>query len=216
MRNEYYDEHEQGEAVKKWLKDNGASILMGVALGVGALFGWRYWQQAEETGKLDAAYAYERLLMDVDEGAEPTRELLERFYERHENEAYATLAALQLATRATGQQNYQEAIALLEFAVSNGQPPSMRPVAGLRLARLQLQTGQLSQALATVDRFDDNPFDAAASEIRGDILLAQGERAAAREAYEYALDNFAGGDRALLQMKIDDLAVADNESTDAT
>ena len=40
----YASEEEQVQAIKKWGKENGPGIIAGLILGLGALFGWRYWQ----------------------------------------------------------------------------------------------------------------------------------------------------------------------------
>jgi predicted negative regulator of RcsB-dependent stress response len=37
----YTTEDQQVEALKRWWKENAKSILLGVALGLAAVFGWR-------------------------------------------------------------------------------------------------------------------------------------------------------------------------------
>ena len=37
---EIYDAHEQGEIVKKWLRENGSAIVMGLVIAFGGLFGF--------------------------------------------------------------------------------------------------------------------------------------------------------------------------------
>ncbi len=205
MRNEYYDDYEQAEAVKKWLKENGLAIFTGIALGLGALFGWRYWEGYAAGKRAEAARAYEQLVADLGAGREASAEVLESFRKEHQNAAFIGLAALELSAKAISERNLDEAMRLLEIASQSAEPPAMRQVAGLRLARVQLQAGQIDRSLATIDRFDDGGFAALAAEIRGDALLAKGDREGAREAYRYALDNLSGGDRSVLQMKLDDL-----------
>ncbi|MFK7955520.1 MAG: YfgM family protein [Lysobacterales bacterium] len=207
MRNEYYDDHEQGEAVKQWLKTNGMSIFMGIALGIGGLYGWRFWQSSQQTAREQASSAYQQLLIDVDGEIEATRELLDQFRQRSDSDAYATLAAFSLAGQAVADRNYTEAVSLLQFAEQSGQPMELRPIAGLRIARVLLQNGQLAEAMSAVQRHSSDHHRALAEEIRGDILLAQGNNSAAQQAYQSALDNLSGGDRSMLQMKLDNLAV---------
>ncbi len=210
MRNEYYDEHEQAEAVKQWIKDNGLSIFAGIALGMGALFGWRSWQSSLEAGRVEAAQGYEQLVSRLDQGEEATFDVVNGFLAEYDNAAFATLAALKAAQLAVEARNLDEASRLLTYAAEQGEPPQVRQVAGLRLARVQLQTGQLDLAAATVDQHDGPGFEGIAAEIRGDILLAQGDAQGAREAYQAALDNGAG-DRGLLDMKLNDLAMLEPE-----
>jgi predicted negative regulator of RcsB-dependent stress response len=39
----YETDDEKVEAIKAWWKENGVAIVMGVAIGLGAIVGWRYW-----------------------------------------------------------------------------------------------------------------------------------------------------------------------------
>ena len=40
----YKTEDEQWEAVRQWWRENGMSAVFGIVLGLGAIFGWRWWQ----------------------------------------------------------------------------------------------------------------------------------------------------------------------------
>lgn len=39
----YENEHDQVDAIKRFFAENGKALVVGVILGVGALIGWRYW-----------------------------------------------------------------------------------------------------------------------------------------------------------------------------
>ena len=41
---ELLSEDEQVEAIKQWLKKNGPGIVAGIAIGLAAIGGWRWWQ----------------------------------------------------------------------------------------------------------------------------------------------------------------------------
>ena len=58
MAVELYDDIEQAERVKQWLRDNGSGIVIGLLLAFGGIFGFRYWQQYQMQEKLDAAAYY--------------------------------------------------------------------------------------------------------------------------------------------------------------
>ena len=49
------DEHEQSERVRSWLRNNGAGLLGGVALGLAVILGWQWWQK-DQAGKKEQAY----------------------------------------------------------------------------------------------------------------------------------------------------------------
>jgi len=38
------DEHEQSERVRSWVRSNALGLIGGVALGLGAIAGWQWWQ----------------------------------------------------------------------------------------------------------------------------------------------------------------------------
>lgn len=51
-----FNTHDQGEAVKKWLQENGSAIVMGLVIAFGGLFGFKQWQAWQETSKQQASY----------------------------------------------------------------------------------------------------------------------------------------------------------------
>jgi len=59
---DYYNEQEQWERVKQWLRENGLWIILGILLGLGALAGWRWWEQRVETRHQSASAAYGLML----------------------------------------------------------------------------------------------------------------------------------------------------------
>lgn len=59
------DEHEQSERVRSWLRKNGASILGGVVIAIGAIAGWQ-WYQKDQGGKLASANVeYQKALVGL-------------------------------------------------------------------------------------------------------------------------------------------------------
>ncbi len=58
--------------------------------------------------------------------------------------------------------------------------------ARLRLARVQLAQGRYDDALATLDAVAEPSVEPRVLELRGDVKLAQGEKAAALEAWRKA------------------------------
>lgn len=208
MANEYLDDYEQAEAVKRWLRDHGGAILIGIALALAGLFGFRYWQDFQGSQRVAAAQSYRDLTAALAAGNRAP-ELLEQFEAAHGDSPFVAFAALALAKAAGEAGDLEAAARHLARAAEMARPEALRPVAGLRLARVQLAQGELDAALATVERYGEGAFAGLAAEIRGDILVAKGDRAGARAAYALALEKFdAGGDRNLLEMKLDDLAGA--------
>ena len=66
MAFEVLDEHEQGELVQKWLRENVLTILVGVGLGLVLIFGWQQWRSHRARHDLEAATQYEVLSTDAE------------------------------------------------------------------------------------------------------------------------------------------------------
>ena len=48
-------DEEQGEALKRWLVQNGLGLLIAVGVGVGSVLGYQQWQQYQINQQSDAA-----------------------------------------------------------------------------------------------------------------------------------------------------------------
>ena len=62
---EQYTDDERVEDLKKWWKENGASIIVGIALGVMAIFGWRYWNSYRDAQAETASRAYDAFIEKI-------------------------------------------------------------------------------------------------------------------------------------------------------
>ena len=86
-------------------------------------------------------------------------------------------------------------------------------VARTRLAAVQMQQNKLSDALASLNVDYPKHFTAAFEELKGDIHAANGDRDAAREAYQRAQTaEPPAPDSQFLQQKLDDLGGASANS----
>jgi predicted negative regulator of RcsB-dependent stress response len=204
-----FNTHDQGEAVKKWLQENGSAIVMGLVIAFGGLFGFKQWQAWQETSKQQASYEYELLNTQLAQNQlDAAMDHFQTLRDEHGKSPYASMAALSMA-RARLEVNQPElAIGLYEFVVENGYPKAMRVVARERLARVLLDQGQAEQALQMLDGAEDiSGFEARFAEVRGDILFAQGRTQEAIAAYQESLEALeaGAGDRAKLVMKLESM-----------
>lgn len=207
MADEYFNEHEQGEAVKKWLKENGGAILMGLIIAFGGLFGFRQWQGWEENQKQRASAEFEIMSQLLDENQmDAAMANYQTLRDNYAKSPYATLAALSMARARVDADQPDLAMTLLRFVAENGSPAALRQVGRERLARLLLAEGQPEEALALVEAHasGDGAFNAAFAEVRGDIHAALGQPNEAVANYQQALDALEDGvgDRQYLELKI--------------
>lgn len=185
---DHTDEYEQGERVRAWLRDNGSSLVGGIALGLACLFGWNWWQDRNANAKFLAAGEYHAYTTAAEAG-DPARAdahlavLRDEFGEL----PYATLATLRQADLLQSQGKFDEAIAALDGVSADGIDPTLHALAKLRAARLLVEAGRAEEALKRLDPAVEEAYPALAAELRGDAQLKLGDRAAAREAYTRAL-----------------------------
>lgn len=203
---EYYNQHEQGEAVKKWLKENGSAILMGLVIAFGGLFGFRQWQSWQANQQKSAFSEFEVMSeLLSQEQLDAAMANYQTLHDEYAKSPYASLAALQMARARLDAGQGDLAVNLYRFVAESGTPQAIRMVAKERLARLLLDQGNPQDALALFDtKGDATGFDAAFAEVRGDIYAALGQDEQAIENYQQALDELEAGvgDRNFLELKI--------------
>lgn len=213
----YTTEEQQVEVIKNWWKENGTSVIAGTVIGLVGLFGWRYYNEHQQTTQEAASQAYNEMSAQLAKGDAVGFEQAQSFISAHKGDSYAELAALQLAAAAVKADKLDLAAEQLTQVATSGDE-SIRPIAALRLARVLNDQGKADEALAQLGKINNDAFKAQVAEVRGDILQKQGKSEEARDAYQAAAD--AGGlqSSAELKLKMDDLAlpaVTTGEAPDA-
>ncbi len=193
------DEHEQSERVRSWLRKNGVSILAGVAIAIGGIAGWQWWQKEASNSLAGANVQYQAVLKhlqdkDLEQAAKGVKAL-----DAGKANIYSDLAALQLAKAQVEAGKNEDALATLRAIKAD---PEFQPVIEQRIARLLVATGKADEAIKALA----SATDSASLEIHGDALMAQGKRDAARGQYEKALKTLdvAAPQRRLLETKLTD------------
>jgi predicted negative regulator of RcsB-dependent stress response len=211
---DYYNEQEQWERVKQWMRENGPWLVVGVLLGLGALAGWRWWEKRQEARAQSASASYGLLLETLQTGDRAKGLVLaDELRKDHRGSAYADQADLLVARSLVEAGELGPANERLTRVMKDAKDEQLRLVARSRLARVQLAQGNADAALATLDGAKPGAFGPLFGSIRGDALYAKGDRPAAlaawRQAEAEATAAAAKGaptaDLAALQLKIGDL-----------
>ena len=204
---QYETEEQQVEAIKRFWKENGLALVIGALLGLGGLLGWRYYNDSQIEAKEQASFAYEKASEDLLKG-ELGFSQAKTFIDSHSGTGYAMLMALELSQQAIERKDLTEAAKQLEFVANNAKLSAVQSVAQLRLARIQIEQGELELALASADKITDEAFSGQSQEIRGDVYQVQKLFDKARAAYSAAIETNARDK--VLKMKLDNLAIAAN------
>lgn len=206
--NIYASEEEQVEAIKKWWKENGTSVILGLVIGVSALFGWRAYEGQQVTKSEQASLIYSQLKTLVtdkkfEEAAASNQQLKDDF----SGTAYASLAALTMAKVANDNGNNELAAEQLRWVVENAPNAETKLVGTTRLAQIYLSNGDAPAAQALLDSAKGGETLASFHELKGDVLLAQEKTQEAKNAYlqALALADSGPGSNQVLEMKLDDL-----------
>ncbi len=216
MVDEYLSEREQAEQLRNWLGENWIWLVAGVALTLGGWYGYRWWESRQASRSLEAGQRYAAMLNAIggnkrDEGLRIADEITGEYADT----PYADQATLMLARLDVDSGKFSSAETRLAAVAKDSKDPELRLVARLRLARVELAQGRYDDALATLDAIAEPSVEPRVLELRGDVKLAQGDKAAALEAWRKAQaavtaepESAGQLDAELLQLKIDELSPA--------
>ncbi|EGA67294.1 YfgM family protein [Vibrio brasiliensis] len=202
---ELYDtEEQQVEAIKDWWKENGKAVILGAVVGLGGLFGWRYYQDSVTAAQEAASESYTKAVQTLAEKGASAEGDIQAFIDANKETEYAVLAALQLAKVQVEAGNLDEALAQLEWAKSTTKDAAVSAVLNYRLARVKAEQGEFDAAVSELANITDQSWAGRVAELKGDILLRKGDAQGAYAAYTQAQQS--GDASQTLQMKLDDLA----------
>lgn len=206
-------EEEQIESIKKWWADNGLAIILGVVIGGSAIGGWRMWGSYQLGQAETASAAYQVVISDLNKGSyEQVSAGVKSLRRDYASTPYAALGSLVVARLAVEDNDLNGAADALRWAMDNSPEQDVRYIATLRLARVLTAQENHSDAFSLLSQEFPQAYAALVEETKGDILVAQGNPALARAAYARAqVANQGQGNSLLLQIKLDDLAVATDD-----
>lgn len=223
---DYTSEEQQVEAIRKWWKQNGNNVLMGIAAAIAAVLGWQTWNQNKQSNVEEAAALYGQVLESatlvqqsrsdvkvesLEEQLSTLNHLGEQLKTDFDSSEYAVFAAMMLAREYVYSSNLDDAVNELNWANDHANNDALKLITNLRLARVMAAQGKNDEALSQLDTVVPGAQGDAYEEVRGDIYLAKGEKDKARSAYQKAMtlsETRHGRIRPILKTKHDNLPVA--------
>lgn len=202
----YQTEEQQVEAIKSYWQQNGNTIIAGVALGFAGFIGFNLYQDNKFEEELVVSDNYQALIEQSGKDSKAFIANGEKFISENGNNSYVSLTALALAKESASHKDWPQVQKQLTTAIESAPTDGIKAIASLRLARVQVQLEQYSDALATLNNNLPESFTAAIEEIKGDAYLQQGKNDLARSAYQAAIAADGIATSPSLQIKLDDLA----------
>ncbi len=202
------EEQEKLDDAKAWWKQHGNKVIWGVTLFLVAVAGWRAWETWQRNQAASASMLFDQVVQAANRGdAKAAKDAAAQIMETHARSAYATPAAW-----LAGHINYEagdlkSARAQYEYAMQHARDDGARQLARLRLAGLLFEQKEAEAALKQLEGAFDPAFQGLENQLRGDILVAQGKTAEAREAYKRALEKLGDDSplKPLVEIRLDGL-----------
>lgn len=203
-----YSDDEQVEKLKVWWKSYGPALIAGVILGLGGLYGGKYWKQLQFEKAVQSSVLFDQLVYHVQNKDNINTKLIgSRIIEEFDRTPYAGLTALILARVSYDENDKDRAKRQLAWAMDNGKEEGVRQVSRIRLGRLLLDENKVEEANSLLSTAPVAGFEFEYYELKGDVLKKKGNMTGARSAYQQALSNAGntGPYANMVRMKLDDL-----------
>jgi predicted negative regulator of RcsB-dependent stress response len=204
------EEQEQLDEIKHFWKQYGNAItwVLIVVLGTYAAWnGYQYWQRSQATQAAAMFDEIEKVSRDGD--ADKLARAFAEMKDRFASTTYAQQAGLLVAKTQYDAGKLDEAKATLTWMSEKSADAGYASVGRLRLAGVLMDAKAYDEALKVLDTGIAEEFAALQSDRRGDIYLAQGKKAEAKEQFLKAFKAFDERTdyRRLVMVKLNSLGV---------
>lgn len=202
---DYATDEEQLDAIKRWWKENGNFILLGLFLGIlviASVNGWRWYKNKQANESSELFYALESNLQQSSDT------FPEQIYNQLTNDykatPYASLASFSYAKFLVESGELDKAQTVLGWVIENSKSPEFVELALIRSAPVLIAAGNPEQALDNLNRSTADSFEALREEYRGDAFVKLNKFDEAKKAYDQALES-GSNQSEFLRWKLDAL-----------
>jgi predicted negative regulator of RcsB-dependent stress response len=189
------EEQDQIDALKTWWKTNGNKVLIIAGLIIAGIVGYQGWQQYRAQQSAEASARFMELGDTSPSDVKTIQSISGEIIEKYSSTPYAARAALLAAKANYTAGEVDSAVSQTEWAYKNATEESVKSLAQLQLAALKFEQKKYDEALKLVNDKHEASFDALFADLKGDILVAQGNKTEAKVAYEEAAVKFEFGSR---------------------
>ena len=201
----YLSDQEQKQMLKKFWKEYGAYILIFILAFLVGNFFWRYFRHYKMQRSEYASVVYMQML-NAREAKQPEQAKLftKKLTTDYKHSPYASLAAMFVARDQVQKGKLDIAAHKLNWVIENSSQDAFQQIARIRLARVLLAQKKDKDALSMLKKINASELLPLVNEVRGDVLLAMGNKKESQAAYQVALKGIKaeGLESPLLEMKL--------------
>lgn len=207
MSSEYLNktEEQQFEEAKNWFKENSTPILLAIFVFATASFGWNFWKSHQAESAIQASISYQATMEAYEQDPVKNQPLVAKFLEEAKGTNYAIFMQLEEAKNAVAKGDFSAAKSQLQAALNEVKDPSLQSIIRFRLAAVDFQLKEFDSALANLEQIKDQAWGARKQLFIADLLVAKGDKEAAKSAYEQIKAKMSGQERELIELKINNL-----------
>ncbi|WP_443090891.1 YfgM family protein [Basfia succiniciproducens] len=198
-------EEQEINEIKNFWKENGKTIIVSVIIAIAGVFGWRYWQSYQLSQHHQLSDQYQQVIYEFRQDPAAQKDNLAEFITQNGKSGYAALALFEQAKTAVEKQDFSQAETALKQALNSAPDEIFASIAALRLANVQFQQKDFDGALVSLNLVKDTSWDSRKQILNGDILLAKGDKAGAKAAYQQAQKNASALEQQWLQVRLNNL-----------
>lgn len=209
------EEQEQLDELKHFWKQYGNAITWILIVVMGAYAAWNGYQYWQKQQSAKAAALFDEVERSAASGdSAKTERAWNDMKERFPGTTFAAQSALLVAKSLQQNDKTEAAASALKWAAENATDQASAQLARLRLANLQVQQKAYDEAAKTLSKSFSPAFAGLASDIQGDLFMAQSKTQDAVKSYTEAWSKLESNNeyRRLVTAKLNALG-ADPEST---
>lgn len=210
----YLSPEEQDERARKWLKDNGPALGVGIALGLAGIFGWEHYKDSQQQAAESASTLYQQVLEEFDDSELSDFDAqVSELKSTHADSSYAAKAVL-VKARQLANTDLDGALNELQWVLDNANESGLRHAARIRQAKIKLSQGDLEGAEKLANHQPQQGFQSYYAELLGEIANRRGDYVTAREQLQLAIENLSGSQSSyaqVLTIKLNRLPAVDEQ-----
>lgn len=180
---------EQIQVIKDWWKKNGKVIILGIILFLVLNSSVIYMRKYNAQYKTNASDTYTRLISSQSQNKiDEVKLFADELQKKYPRSIYASLGLLIQAKNEVEKGKLDSAFNDLMWIINKHKDTKISQIARLRAARILLSENKPQEALKLVNKIDDDSYQVAIDELKGDIALSMQNKNTALKEYQHALD----------------------------